>query len=59
MNGVDQGVAFSDLPLDTPLYGAVSLYKKDSKIVYTVRNSVCMSVFCVFKSAVNLVREFS
>ena len=40
MNGVDQGVAFRDLPLDTPLYGAVSLYKQDSKIVYNVRNGV-------------------
>ena len=58
MNGVDQGVAFSDLPLDTPLYGAVSLYKQDSKIVYNVRSGVylCMSVFCVFKPAVNLLR---
>ena len=58
MNGVDQGVAFSDMPLDTPLYGAVSLYKHGSKIVYNVRNGVylCMSVFCVFKPAVNLLR---
>ena len=62
VNGVDQGVAFSDLPLDTPLYGAVSLYNKGSKIVYNVRNSVyllCMSVFCVSKPAVNLVRGSS
>ena len=58
MNGVDQGVAFSDLPLDTPLYGAVSLYKQDSKIIYNVRNGVYfrMSVFCVFKPAVNFLR---
>ena len=58
MNGLDQGVAYSDLPLDTPLYGAVSLYKQDSKIVYDVRDGVrlCLSVFCVFKPAVNLLR---
>ena len=40
MNGVDQGVAYRDLPLDTPLYGAVSLYEQDSKIVYNVRIKV-------------------
>ena len=40
VNGVDQGVAFRDLPLGTPLYGAVSLYNKDSQIVYNVRISV-------------------
>ena len=45
VNGVDQGVAFRDLPLDTPLYGAVSLYKKDSQIVYNVRDSVDMHVW--------------
>ena len=58
MNGVDQGVAFSDLPLDTPLYGAVSLYEQGSKIIYNVRNGVYlrMRVFCVFKPAVNLLR---
>ena len=47
VNGVDQGVAFSDLPLDTPLYGAASLYTKDSQIVYNVRDSVYRHV-CVF-----------
>ena len=44
VNGVDQGVAFRDLPLDTPLYGAVTLYKKDSQIVYNVRDSVDIHV---------------
>ena len=34
MNGVDQGVAFKNLPVDTPLYGAVMLFKRESKIVY-------------------------
>jgi hypothetical protein len=44
VNGVDQGVAFSDLPFDTPLYGAVTLYTKDSQIVYNVRGSVGLCV---------------
>ena len=44
VNGVDQGVAFTDLPLDTPLYGAASLYKKDSQIVYNVRGNVYLHV---------------
>ena len=59
VNGVDQGVAFSDLPLDTPLYGAATLYNKDSKIVYNVRYSVSVAFFCVFKPAVKLVRASS
>ena len=44
VNGVDQGVAFRDLPLDTPLYGAASLYNKDSQIVYNVRGNVDLYV---------------
>ena len=36
VNGVDQGVAYSNLPFDTPLYAAVSLYKEDSQTVYNV-----------------------
>ena len=44
MNGVDQGVAFKNLPVDTPLYGAVTLYKRESKIVYNVRNNFDLSV---------------
>ena len=42
VNGIDQGVAYSGLPLGTPLYGAVNLYKKGSQIVYNVRDSVDM-----------------
>ena len=56
VNGVDQGVAFADLPLDTPIYGAASLFRKDSKIVYNVSNIILL---CVFKPAVNVVHESS
>ena len=48
VNGVDQGVAYRDLPLDTPLYGAVSLYNKSSQIVYNVRGSVAHACILVF-----------
>ena len=53
-NGVDQGVAFRDLPLDTPLYAAVNLGAKDRALVYNVRNTI---VSLVFNLSVNLVRE--
>ena len=63
MNGVDQGVAYRDLPLDTPLYGAVTLYKKDSQIVYNVRGSVdlymsmraCVGIYMCVSNRANLV----
>ena len=54
VNGIDQGVAFGDLPLDTPLYAAASLGGKGSALVYNVRN---ITVLPVLKPAVNLVRE--
>ena len=56
VNGIDQGVAFGDLPLDTPLYAAANL-KGDylgSALVYNVRN---ITVLPVLNPAVNLVRE--
>ena len=55
VNGIDQGVAFGDLPLDTPLYAAANLKGRGSKIVYNVRN---ITVLPVLKPAVNLVRGF-
>ena len=54
VNGIDQGVAFGDLPLDTPLYAAANLGGQDSALVYNVRN---ITVLPVLKAAVNLVRE--
>ena len=53
VNGIDQGVAFGDLPLDTPLYAAANLCDKDSALVYNVRNIIALPVF---NPAVNLVR---
>ena len=54
VNGIDQGVAFRDLPLDTPLYAAANLKGEHSAVVYNVRN---ITVLPVLKPAVNLVRE--
>ena len=53
VNGIDQGVAFGDLPLDTPLYAAANLGGIGSEIVYNVRN---ITVLPVLKPVVNLVR---
>ena len=54
VNGADQGVAFRDLPLGTPLYAAANLRKKGSALVYNVHNTI---VLLVFKLALNLVLE--
>ena len=59
VNGVDQGVAFRDLPLGTPLSGAVSLYNKDSQIAYNVRNSVGLAFAGVCMSSCAHSRAFS
>ena len=51
VNGVDQGVAFGDLPLDTPLYAAANLGgNAGSTLVYNVRNITVLPVL-------KLVRE--